>query len=71
MLNDDVTAHILMFLKPCDICSILDIKIENRFCVVCKKYVCKKCDMIRDYCEYETRMLYCIDCHRNIWIKKR
>ena len=63
MLNDDVINYIQRFLKNCDMCNILDIKIDGRFCVVCKKYACIKCHMIRDYTEYETRMLYCSDCH--------
>ena len=63
MLNYDVILYIEQFLKSCDICKRKDIKIANRICVVCKKYVCAKCKMIRDYTEFETRMLYCNDCH--------
>ena len=42
MLNYDVILYIDQFLKSCDICKRKDIKIANRICVVCKKYVCAK-----------------------------
>lgn len=66
MLNIDVINYTIKFLRLCHKCNrynILNGYSENRYCVICKKYSCIECNMIREYTIYETTGLYCIECH--------
>ena len=68
MLNVDVINNIKTFLLVCSLCKQHDIDFNDRICVICKKKFCYNCKMIRDYTEYETRMLYCLSCHERNFV---
>lgn len=67
MLDLDTISYIKSFLKSCYKCEKYHIYINNRYCCICKNYVCVECNMIMDYSEYEVRMLYCMPCHKMIF----